>query len=61
MPATVTAVEYQGASVALTATTQGGDEVLALLPEEQFYHSPKSPGEAVTLCWDDGRLHRLQA
>ncbi len=61
VPATVTAVEYQGASVAVTATTSGGDEVLALLPEEQFFQSPKSPGEAVTLCWDDGRLHRLQA
>jgi putative spermidine/putrescine transport system ATP-binding protein len=61
VPATVIAVEYQGASVAVTATTSGGDEVLALLPEEQFFQSPKSPGEAVTLCWDDGRLHRLQA
>jgi putative spermidine/putrescine transport system ATP-binding protein len=57
----VTAVEYQGASVAVTATPSSGDEVLALLPEEQFYQSPKSLGEAVSLCWDDGRLHRLQA
>ncbi|MDA7428942.1 ABC transporter ATP-binding protein [Primorskyibacter aestuariivivens] len=61
VPATVTAVEYQGASVAVTATTSDGEELLALLPEEQFYHAPKSPGEAVRLSWDQGRLHRLQA
>ena len=61
LPATVVAVEYQGASVALTATTDRGEDVLALLPEEQFFAAPKSPGEAVRLRWDEGRLHRLQA
>ncbi|WP_417209038.1 ABC transporter ATP-binding protein [Antarctobacter sp.] len=61
MPATVVAVEYQGASVAVTTRTDSGDEVLALLPEDQFFASPKSPGEAVTLRWDEGRLHRLMA
>lgn len=61
LAATVTAVEYQGASVAVTTQTEAGDEVLALLPEEQFFHSPKSPGDAVRLAWDEGRLHRLRA
>ncbi|WP_323771796.1 ABC transporter ATP-binding protein [Antarctobacter sp.] len=61
MPATVVAVEYQGASVAVTTRTDSGDEVLALLPEDQFFAAPKSPGEAVTLSWDEGRLHRLLA
>ena len=61
MAATVMAVEYQGASVAVTTKTEGGDEVLALLPEDQFFTSPKSPGDAVRLSWDEGRLHRLQA
>lgn len=61
MAATVTAVEYQGASVAVTTMTEGGDEVLALMPEEQFFTSPKSPGDAVKLAWDEGRLHRLRA
>lgn len=59
--ATVTAVEYQGASVAVTATTESGDEVLALLPEHQFFDAPKSPGDAVRLAWDEGRIHRLRA
>lgn len=58
--ATITAVEYQGASVAVTTRTEAGDEVLALLPEDAFFASPKSPGEAVKLSWDEGRLHRLE-
>ena len=60
-PATVTAVEYQGASVAVTATTESGEEILALIPEAAFFGSPKSPGDAVRLSWDEGRLHRLTA
>lgn len=61
MPARIIAVEYQGASVAVTTRTDTGDEVLALLPEADFFASPKSPGDAVRLSWDDGRLHRLTA
>ncbi|MDO6458367.1 ABC transporter ATP-binding protein [Celeribacter halophilus] len=61
LPATVTSVEYQGAHVAMTSMTENGEEVLALVPEEQFFLSPKNPGDAVRLTWDEGRLHRLQA
>ena len=61
LAATVTAVEYQGASVAVSTTTDSGDEVLALMPEDQFFAAPKSPGESVMLGWDERRLHRLQA
>ena len=57
----MTAVEYQGASVALSAKTEAGDEMLALLPEDVFFASPKNPGDAVRLAWDDGRVSRLQA
>ncbi|MCB1350355.1 MAG: ABC transporter ATP-binding protein [Paracoccaceae bacterium] len=59
LAATVTAVEYQGATVALTSETDAGEEVLALLPEEHFFKNPKNPGDAVKLVWDEGRLHRL--
>jgi putative spermidine/putrescine transport system ATP-binding protein len=62
LAATVTAVEYQGATVALSTITTGtGEEVLALVPEEQFFKAPKSPGDAVHLAWNEGRLHRLQS
>ena len=61
LPATVVAVEYQGATVALSARTEAGEEVFAVLPEDSFFKSPKSPGETVSLAWDEGRVHRLQA
>ena len=61
LAATVTTVEYQGGHVALTTRTEGDEEVLALVPEETFFRDPKNPGDAVSLAWDEGRLHRLQA
>ena len=39
----------------------GETEVLALVPEAEFYANPKNPGDAVGLAWDEGRLHRLLA
>jgi putative spermidine/putrescine transport system ATP-binding protein len=59
-PATVSLVEYQGDRVAVTAQF-GDSEVLVLMPEADFFASPKNPGDAVGLAWDEGRLHRLQA
>jgi putative spermidine/putrescine transport system ATP-binding protein len=61
LSATVTSVEYQGAHVAMTSMTEAGEEVLALVPEGTFYANPKNPGDAVSLAWDEGRAHRLQA
>ncbi|WP_066702392.1 ABC transporter ATP-binding protein [Celeribacter ethanolicus] len=61
LSATVTSVEYQGAHVAMTSMTEAGEEVLALVPESTFYANPKNPGDAVSLAWDEGRAHRLQA
>ena len=61
LTATVTAVEYQGGHVALTTRTEKGEDVLALVPEESFFQTPKNPGDVVMLAWDEGRLHRLQA
>ncbi len=58
---TVMSVEFQGATVALTAMTEHGEEVLVVIPEEQFFQNPKNPGDAVVLTWDQGRVHRLQA
>ncbi len=60
LPATVRAVEFQGNHVSVTAT-HGEEEILAYVPEAQFYDDPKNPGDAVHLAWDEGRLHRLLA
>ena len=59
-PATVSQVEYQGDRVAVTAKL-GTAEVLALVPEGAFFADPKTPGDAVGLAWDEGRLYRLMA
>lgn len=61
LPATVTAVEFQGGHVAVNTVTEAGEDVLALVPEDKFYKSPKNPGDAVKLAWNEGRLHRLQS
>ncbi|SEK22250.1 ABC transporter ATP-binding protein [Pacificibacter marinus] len=61
LAATITSVEYQGAHVVLNARTAAGEDVLALMPDHKFFDTPKNPGDAVMLAWDEGRLHRLQA
>ena len=58
--AVVRTVEYQGNHVAVTAA-MAEEEILALVPEAQFFTDPKTPGDAVKLAWDEARLHRLRA
>ena len=57
--AVITAIEYQGAHVALTSRITGDQEVLALIPEAAFFADPKNLGDTVTLAWDETRAHRL--
>ena len=57
--AVVTAIEYQGAHVALTSRITGDQEVLALIPEAAFFADPRNPGDRVTLAWDETKAHRL--
>lgn len=57
--AVVTAIEYQGAHVALTSRITGDQEVLALIPEAAFFADPRSLGDTVTLAWDETKAHRL--
>jgi putative spermidine/putrescine transport system ATP-binding protein len=59
--AVISAVEYQGAHVALTARMAGDQDILALIPEATFFAAPKSPGDTVHLAWDDHLLHPLHA
>ncbi len=59
--AVVTAVEYQGAHVALTSRITGDQDILALIPEAEFFADPKNPGDAVRLSWAADRAHLLEA
>lgn len=58
--AIVTAIEYQGAHVALTGRIAGDQDVLALIPEAAFFADPKNLGDTVKFAWDNTRAHRLQ-
>lgn len=58
--AVVTAMEYQGAHVALTSRIAGDQDVLALIPEANFFADPKNLGDTVRLAWDEAKAHCLQ-
>lgn len=58
--AVVSAMEYQGAHVALTSRMAGDQEVLALIPEAAFFADPRNLGDTVWLAWDEAEAHRLQ-
>jgi putative spermidine/putrescine transport system ATP-binding protein len=57
MTATVSAIEYQGTSVAVSLN--GGDELTVLIPEETFFAAPLQGGQQVSLDWDAADLHEL--
>jgi putative spermidine/putrescine transport system ATP-binding protein len=55
----VTVVEYQGTMVRVAVVTDPGDEVSALVPDEQFYRQPVGPGDAATLVWSEHDAHQM--
>ena len=57
----ITAVEYQGTHVALTAAVAGDQSVTALLTDKDFFGAPKNVGEAVGLDWNGQAAHALSA
>ncbi len=57
----ISAVEYQGAHVSVSARIAGDQEISALIPEDNFFNNPINPGDQVGLTWDDANLHKLTA
>ena len=57
----VTAVEYQGTHVAVSARITGDQEVLAVIPDNQFFAHPHHPGDQIGLHWDANNQHKLTA
>ena len=57
----VTAVEYQGTHVSLSAKITGDQEVLALIPDTTFFANPHHPGDQIGLHWDASNQHKLIA
>ncbi len=56
---TVAAVEYQGSAVRVAVLTDSGDEVSALVPDQDFYRRPAEPGQPATLVWAPEDTHAL--
>ena len=57
----VTAIEYQGTHVSVTARIKGDEEINALVPDAMFFSKPINPGDQVGLNWDIENLHKLTA
>jgi putative spermidine/putrescine transport system ATP-binding protein len=55
----VSVVEYQGTMVRVAVTTEPGDEVSALVPDELFHRQPVEPGDAATLVWSERDVHHM--
>jgi putative spermidine/putrescine transport system ATP-binding protein len=55
----VSVVEYQGTMVRVAVTTDPGDEVSALVPDEMFHRQPVEPGDAATLVWSEQDVHQM--
>jgi putative spermidine/putrescine transport system ATP-binding protein len=56
---TVTGVEYQGAHVSVAVSGAIGDDLVALVPEGEFFDAPYSIGDAATANWNTADLHAL--
>ena len=57
----ITAIEYQGTHVSLSARVTGDLEVMALIPDTTFFAKPHHPGDRIGLRWDANDQHRLTA
>jgi putative spermidine/putrescine transport system ATP-binding protein len=59
LPVSVTAVEYQGAHVAVGLIGAPGGELTALVPEAEFFADPLSPGDSAIAQWSPADLQPL--
>ncbi len=55
----ITAIEYQGTHVSVCARIAGDQEVTALLPDAEFFTTPRNPGDPVGLIWEHEKQHEL--
>jgi putative spermidine/putrescine transport system ATP-binding protein len=57
LPATVTGVEYQGSSYAVSLEGGGASDLTAIVPDGEFLSSPVEPGAEVGLVWHEADMH----
>ncbi len=56
LPATVTGVEYQGASYAVALEGEGVTDLSAVVGDADFLQSPVAVGDRVGLVWNEGDI-----
>lgn len=61
LPATVTAIEYQGASIKIDLEAVDCEEFNIVQDEAIFYKNPLEVGQRVTATWDIDHVHMLKA
>ncbi|MEM9782542.1 MAG: ABC transporter ATP-binding protein [Pseudomonadota bacterium] len=61
LAATVTGVEYLGASVNVALRTERAEALTATLSDTAFFDAPLHPGDAVRVGWRPEDAHRLAA
>jgi putative spermidine/putrescine transport system ATP-binding protein len=59
LPATVAGVEYTGTGFSVALTGAGGEEYAVTLPEAALHARPLSPGDSVSLAWDETDVRPL--
>ena len=59
IPATVIAVEYQGTTVRIALQTEAGEDVSAVMSDQDFFSSPVEPGTKTNLTWPGDQEHTL--
>jgi putative spermidine/putrescine transport system ATP-binding protein len=56
---TVRDVEYQGTHVQVALAGDIGADLIASMPERDFFADPLRPGDRVAVSWSDGDAHEL--
>jgi putative spermidine/putrescine transport system ATP-binding protein len=59
LPGRVAAVEYQGAAVQVSLTSDLAEDFVATIPEARFFARPLSVGELVVAGWAEPDIHLL--
>ena len=61
LPGAVCSIEYLGAVVKVGIATESGGEIVALLPDDQFFAAPLTMGETARLVWAPQDAHPVTA
>ncbi len=59
LEATITAIEFQGTHMVVTARAVGDQDVTVVMSDKDFFNHPYNPGDRVGLTWEPDDLQKL--